>query len=176
MADYKFLTIHFNINILLSPPLPLFFCLNFNNMRLFLPILTFCSIVKAILQPTFRDTGYKNIAFSVSPGGSSHHNWVLSIMDLLGQRGHNTTYLTTVKTNLLRKNVLRLNKYLFLFQTEETRFSKSYHHVKTVDIGPSVVFDQMALLKELSSGKSMLHVMPKVMKAWSGNHERGFFF
>ncbi|KAI7891094.1 uncharacterized protein EV154DRAFT_589009 [Mucor mucedo] len=123
-------------------------------MRLFLPILTFCSIVKAILQPTFRDTGYKNIAFSVSPGGSSHHNWVLSIMDLLGQRGHNTTYLTT---------------------TEETRFSKSYHHVKTVDIGPSVVFDQMALLKELSSGKSMLHVMPKVMKAWSGNHERDYF-
>lgn len=48
------------------------------------------------MRPTFRQGNFKNIAFSVGGGGSSHHNWVLSIVDLLGQRGHNISYLTTV--------------------------------------------------------------------------------
>jgi hypothetical protein len=55
------------------------------------------STVNALeMQPIFREGNYKNIAFSALVGGSSHHNWVLSIIDELGQRGHNVSYLTTV--------------------------------------------------------------------------------
>ncbi|KAL7323023.1 hypothetical protein PS15p_210984 [Mucor circinelloides] len=36
----------------------------------------------------------KNIAFCVSGGGSSHIEWVLSIMEELSNRGHVTTFLT----------------------------------------------------------------------------------
>jgi hypothetical protein len=49
-------------------------------------------------KPTFRDLdGYKNIAFSAFVGGSSHYNWVLSIGEELGQRGHNFSFLTWVR-------------------------------------------------------------------------------
>lgn len=51
----------------------------------------------AWLTQTFRElNGYKNIAFAVFIGGSSHYNWVLSIGEELGQRGHNVTFLTGV--------------------------------------------------------------------------------
>lgn len=67
-------------------------CTNF----IFLSLI--CVTANAIeLQPTFRQDNYKHIAFSASIGGSSHHHWVLSIMDNLAQRGHNLSYLTTVK-------------------------------------------------------------------------------
>ncbi|KAK4510665.1 Phosphatidylinositol-4-phosphate 5-kinase [Mucor velutinosus] len=45
----------------------------------------------ATLQ-TFRQP--KKIAFSVFSGGSSHANWVLSIIEELSKRGHITTFLT----------------------------------------------------------------------------------
>lgn len=67
-------------------------------MKLFLLTLLSLSTIVSALQSTFRDAGYKNIAFSVSQGGSSHHNWVLTIIDLLAQRGHNITYLTTASS------------------------------------------------------------------------------
>ncbi|GAN01151.1 UDP-glucosyl transferase family protein [Mucor ambiguus] len=41
---------------------------------------------------TFRQP--KKIAFSVFSGGSSHTNWVLSIIEELSKRGHTTTFLT----------------------------------------------------------------------------------
>lgn len=58
-------------------------------------LLVFLTTNALEIQPTFREGDYKNIAFGVSIGGSSHHNWVLSIIDLLGQRGHNLSYLAT---------------------------------------------------------------------------------
>jgi len=42
----------------------------------------------------------KNIAFCVSGGGSSHIEWVLSIMEELSNRGHITTFLTRVRINV----------------------------------------------------------------------------
>lgn len=54
------------------------------------------------MEPTFRDGNHKKIAFAASIGGSSHINWVLSICDELGNRGHNVSFLTTVSYK--RKN------------------------------------------------------------------------
>lgn len=48
------------------------------------------------LQSTFQNDGGKNIAFFCTIGGASHYNWVLSIGDELGLRGHNFTFLTSV--------------------------------------------------------------------------------
>lgn len=38
----------------------------------------------------------KNILFAVTVGGSSHHSWVMRVLDELDRRGHNITYATTV--------------------------------------------------------------------------------
>jgi hypothetical protein len=38
----------------------------------------------------------KNILFGSVGGGSSHINWVLSILDELANRGHNITFVTHV--------------------------------------------------------------------------------
>jgi hypothetical protein len=46
------------------------------------------------LKETFRTS--KNILFGTVGGGSSHINWVLSILDELADRGHNVTYVTHV--------------------------------------------------------------------------------
>jgi hypothetical protein len=48
------------------------------------------------LEPTVRDNDLKNIAFVAHMGGASHYNWVLNIVNELGLRGHNTTYITNV--------------------------------------------------------------------------------
>lgn len=55
-----------------------------------------------VMKPNFKElSGYKNIAFGASIGGSSHVNWVLSIGEELGIRGHNVSFFTTVSdTNL----------------------------------------------------------------------------
>jgi hypothetical protein len=38
----------------------------------------------------------KNFLFFGGFGGSSHHNWVLTILDETISRGHNVTFLATV--------------------------------------------------------------------------------
>jgi hypothetical protein len=38
----------------------------------------------------------KNIMFASMFGGSSHVNWVLTILDELSTRGHNITFVTSV--------------------------------------------------------------------------------
>lgn len=48
----------------------------------------------------------KNIAFAVFAGGSSHTEWVLSIMEELSERGHHTTYLTRVCIHVYSNNTL----------------------------------------------------------------------
>lgn len=73
--------------------------MKFNHKRSVLPLVAASLIVVSNaleMQPSFRDGNYKNIAFTALVGGSSHHNWALSIIDELGDRGHNVSYLTTV--------------------------------------------------------------------------------
>jgi hypothetical protein len=54
------------------------------------------------MKPNFKEVrGYKNVVFGASVGGSSHINWVLSIGEELGIRGHNVTFLTTVSDKFL---------------------------------------------------------------------------
>ncbi|KAI7880330.1 UDP-Glycosyltransferase/glycogen phosphorylase [Lichtheimia hyalospora FSU 10163] len=60
----------------------------------------------------------KNIMFGVSMGGSSHHSWVMRVLDELDRRGHKITYATT-KNNL--------------------RFSRQRPHIKGISIGDTVV-------------------------------------
>lgn len=43
----------------------------------------------------------KNVLFSCLVGGSSHVHWVLSILNELESRGHNTTYITKVRLTYL---------------------------------------------------------------------------
>lgn len=57
------------------------------------------------LEPSFREGNLKNIALGIRGGGSSHHNWVLSIADVLGQRGHNVSYLTMV--SILKRDTIK---------------------------------------------------------------------
>lgn len=46
------------------------------------------------LKDTFREP--KNILFGNVGGGSSHINWVISILEELANRGHNITFVTHV--------------------------------------------------------------------------------
>lgn len=60
-----------------------------------------CSLLLSIanaqtLEPTYSIDSHKNVAFFAVFGGSSHINWVLNIMDELGSRGHNATFITSV--------------------------------------------------------------------------------
>lgn len=57
------------------------------------------------MQPSFREGDLKNIAFTALIGGSSHHNWVLSTIDELGDRGHNVSYLTSVSMIYIYKYI-----------------------------------------------------------------------
>ncbi|KAI7889173.1 uncharacterized protein EV154DRAFT_446766 [Mucor mucedo] len=106
------------------------------------------------MQPTFRDSNFKNIALGVGGGGSSHHNWVLSIVDLLGQRGHNISYLTT---------------------TEDLRFGQPYHNIRTIDLGPRASFDLVGMMRQIIPGEDILKIFPKGMEMMNQDYERDYF-
>jgi hypothetical protein len=56
-----------------------------------------CSGIQALeLTPTYTENNTKNIAFFAAIGGASHYNWVLSVGEELGLRGHNFTFLCSV--------------------------------------------------------------------------------
>jgi hypothetical protein len=56
-----------------------------------------CSGIQALeLAPTYKENNTKNVAFFAVVGGASHYNWVLSISEELGLRGHNVTFLCSV--------------------------------------------------------------------------------
>lgn len=61
----------------------------------------------AELDPSsyFRGTP-KNVLFGVTAGGSSHHSWVMRVLDELVRRGHNVTYATTVSTMMVKSLVM----------------------------------------------------------------------
>lgn len=50
------------------------------------------------LKPNFLENGSKKFAFVGLMGGSSHFNWVLSIGDELGERGHDFVFISSVST------------------------------------------------------------------------------
>lgn len=52
------------------------------------------------LVESFREP--KNILFGSVGGGSSHINWVLSILEELAARGHNITFVTHVRKSINR--------------------------------------------------------------------------
>ncbi|KAG2235679.1 hypothetical protein BDF21DRAFT_355458 [Thamnidium elegans] len=113
-----------------------------------------CATVNALeLQPTFREGNYKHVAFSASIGGSSHHNWVLSILDEVGQRGHKASYLTT---------------------TTETRFGRPYSTVETIDIGPTDFYENNTMMEDVCDGKPMSDVLPQMITLLNTNYERDY--
>ncbi|KAI9253633.1 hypothetical protein EDC94DRAFT_546345 [Helicostylum pulchrum] len=113
-----------------------------------------CATVNALeLQPTFREGNYKHVAFSASAGGSSHHTWVLSILDEVGQRGHRASYLTT---------------------STETRFGRPYSTVETVDIGSMVFYKNNTMMTDLADGKSMIDILPQMISLLATNYERDY--
>ncbi|KAF7721230.1 hypothetical protein EC973_005092 [Apophysomyces ossiformis] len=82
----------------------------------------------------------KTILFSVAFGGSSHVNWVLNIMDELGQRGHHLIFFPTAS---LAKETGR---------EDHVKFGKAYPRVETILAGPSLVAKHLEKAKRLSSG------------------------
>lgn len=44
----------------------------------------------------------KNIMFGANMGGSSHHSWVMRVLDELDRRGHKITYATTASIRKVR--------------------------------------------------------------------------
>ncbi|KAI7889146.1 uncharacterized protein EV154DRAFT_467773 [Mucor mucedo] len=106
------------------------------------------------MQPSFREGNFKNIAFTALIGGSSHHNWVLSIIDELGDRGHNVSYLTS---------------------TQETRFGQPFQNVRTVDIGPEVPYDKVKVMQDMCSGKPPIEIFSKSMPLMTAHYERDYF-
>ncbi|KAI9359424.1 hypothetical protein BD770DRAFT_363034 [Pilaira anomala] len=128
--------------------------MKFTSLSLLSITLICTASVNAIdLLPTFRENNYKHIAFSGSVGGSSHHGWVLSILDTLGQRGHNVSYLTTSK---------------------EIRFSSPYPQIKTVDLGESVEASASEVMVKASSGTPMADMIPLMIEMLHVNYERDF--
>ncbi|KAI7874801.1 UDP-Glycosyltransferase/glycogen phosphorylase, partial [Lichtheimia hyalospora FSU 10163] len=71
----------------------------------------------------------KNILFGITSGGSSHHSWVMRILDELDRRGHNVTYATT---------------------DDSLRYSRQRAHIKTVSVGPSQMDDPRLSVSELA--------------------------
>ncbi|KAL7328265.1 hypothetical protein PS15p_206559 [Mucor circinelloides] len=110
------------------------------------------------LQPTFQNDGGKNIAFFCTIGGASHYNWVLSIGDELGSRGHNFTFLTS---------------------NEDTRFGSPYKHVQTVSTGSAPEWDPADLftdeLKEMSTNRPG-EFMAMIFDMMFVNYERDYLF
>ncbi|OBZ83696.1 UDP-glucuronosyltransferase 3A2 [Choanephora cucurbitarum] len=88
------------------------------------------------LETTYhQDQGFKKVAFFASIGGSSHYNWVLSICDELGSRGHNVTFLTSDKV---------------------AKFGKPFQHVQTVPVLPGVTYDP----KEIANSEEIRKYHP----------------
>lgn len=46
----------------------------------------------------------KNIMFGVNMGASSHHSWVMRVLDELDRRGHKITYATTASIAITRED------------------------------------------------------------------------
>lgn len=65
------------------------------------------------LEITFKKHSHKNIAFFASFGGSSHYTWVLNIVNELGERGHNTYFITGVSQQMLLLTLRRRIKIYF---------------------------------------------------------------
>lgn len=50
----------------------------------------------------------KNIMFGVNMGASSHHSWVMRVLDELDRRGHKITYATTASNAIPREDLSML--------------------------------------------------------------------
>lgn len=54
----------------------------------------------------------KNIMFGVNMGASSHHSWVMRVLDELDRRGHKITYATTASSAITREDRSMLTELL----------------------------------------------------------------
>ncbi|KAI9482826.1 MAG: hypothetical protein EXX96DRAFT_518686 [Benjaminiella poitrasii] len=74
------------------------------------------------VEQTFRKP--KRVAFSVLFGGSSHVNWVLSILDELTNRGHSA---------------------YFIAKDDHTKFGATFPNIETISFGPSVMTPEIRI-------------------------------
>ncbi|KAI8377906.1 uncharacterized protein BYT42DRAFT_572128 [Radiomyces spectabilis] len=98
------------------------------------------------LVPDFRTP--KNFAFVATTGGSSHVNWVLSIMNDLGNRGHNVTFFT---------------------EDDHIKFAKPYPNINVVSFGPPK-FNPKEFIQETSHLDPIM-MAQIVIGAFSGVYE-----
>ncbi|KAI9472427.1 MAG: hypothetical protein EXX96DRAFT_584046 [Benjaminiella poitrasii] len=99
------------------------------------------------LVETFREP--KNIAFGATVGGSSHIVWPLLILEEMGKRGHNISFIT---------------------KDDTVRFGKPFRDLDTISIGPGIALDRASLTTnpgfvKRSLGKKLLSIYPKDFKA-----------
>ncbi|KAI8875056.1 glycosyltransferase family 1 protein [Backusella circina FSU 941] len=105
----------------------------------------------ATIFQTFREP--KKMGFAGAIGGSSHFNWVLSIMDELADRGHNIT---------------------FFAKDDFTRFGKPYPNINTVSLGAPYIYDRAAILDDPGKRGNMLKMMPTMIRMLSANMEQDY--
>ncbi|KAL7321826.1 hypothetical protein PS15m_001554 [Mucor circinelloides] len=107
------------------------------------------------LKSTIQDAQRKNIAFFSVTGGTSHYNWVLSIGEELGQRGHT---------------------FYFLSADEDARHGKPFSHVKTVPTGPDVGHTTMDTTVLEDPNFTFFHFMKPVLDSIFKNFSKDFMF
>ncbi|GAN04448.1 UDP-glucosyl transferase family protein [Mucor ambiguus] len=119
-------------------------------------ILQQASVGAAELEPTFQQKhASKNIAFFAPFGGASHMNWVLSIGNELGMRGHNITFLTV---------------------DEFTKLGRSSPYVNTMSVGQGVDVSGTAQYTKDLKGTTIdtIKFMGKGFEYMYANFERDF--
>ncbi|KAI8380716.1 hypothetical protein BD560DRAFT_386907 [Blakeslea trispora] len=99
--------------------------MKFNPRKTFLYLLATNLLFSASnadeLETTYyQNLGFKNVIFYACIGGASHYNWVLSILDELGSRGHNVSFLTSESV---------------------VKFAKPFQHVDAVALVPDIKYD-----------------------------------
>jgi hypothetical protein len=76
--------------------------------KLLVFVLMLLTAVEGIVpKPSFRSP--KNIAFATLGGGSSHHIWVLELLEELHRRGHSVSFHSKVSKSCHQKKIKRAN-------------------------------------------------------------------
>ncbi|GAN02803.1 UDP-glucoronosyl and UDP-glucosyl transferase [Mucor ambiguus] len=107
------------------------------------------------LRSTIQDAQRKNIAFFSVIGGTSHYNWVLSIGQELGQRGHT---------------------FYFLSADEDAKYGEPFTRVKTVPTGPGTDHKTIDTTALEDPNFTFFQLMKPVLDSTFKNFSKGKYF
>ncbi|KAI8384822.1 uncharacterized protein BYT42DRAFT_563750 [Radiomyces spectabilis] len=100
-------------------------------------------------EQTFREP--KTVLFSVAGGGSSHVNWVLTVLEQVAARGHRVIYAA---------------------KDDHTRYGRAYPSIETASIGPASLLNSKDFLSEENSHPKMLDMVAATFDVLHSDYER----